>query len=94
MGKAYVSKDPKQWEALGFPQLPHDMPTPMAMLNHVFHQGGEHKFAWDYETMNFALRRAGFVNVNRRTFRESGVDELAIDLSHHASYSLYVEAVK
>ena len=92
--KAYVSKDPKEWKALGFSQFPDDLPTPMAMLNHVFHQGGEHRFAWDYETMNYALRRAGFVNVYRRSFRESGVDELAIDLSHHAPYSLYVEAVK
>lgn len=92
--KAYVSRDPSQWKALGLSELPDDMPTPMAMLNHIFHQGGEHQFAWDFETINYALRAAGFGQVYRRSFRESGMDELAIDLPHHAPYSLYVEAIK
>ena len=92
--KAYVSGDPSEWKSLGFPELPDDVPTPMAMLNHVFHQGGEHQFAWDIETMTYVLRKAGFDKIHRKSFGESGMKELAIDLPNHAPYSLYVEAVK
>lgn len=92
--RAYASGDQREWEALGCARLPDDMPSRMAMLNHVFHQGGEHQFAWDFETMEYALRRAGFERIFRRSFRESGLSELAADLAHHAPYSMYVEAVK
>ncbi len=92
--EAYVRGDRAQWAALGFDPLPADMPTPMAMLNHVFHQGGEHHFAYDYETLEWALRKAGFADVRRSAFGESADPLLAIDRKEHAPYSLYVEAVK
>jgi len=92
--EAYVSNDPEKWAALGFPELPSDMPTPMAMINHVFHQGGEHKFAYDFETLHWALSRAGFQLIEKRGFRDSGDPDLAIDRSEHADYSLYVEGVR
>lgn len=92
--KAYVADDPKLWAGLGMEKLPDDMPTPMTMLNHVFHQGGEHLFAYDFKTMKHALREAGFAIVERSSFRESSIEELAIDLPQHAPYSLYVEAEK
>jgi predicted SAM-dependent methyltransferase len=92
--RAYASGDQREWNALGCTRLPDDMPSRMSMLNHVFHQGGEHQFAWDFETMEYALRRAGFEKIYKRAFGESGVNELASDLERHALYSLYVEAVK
>ena len=92
--QAYTSNDPKEWEALGFRQLPSDMPTPMAMINHVFHQGGEHQFAYDFATMRWALNRGGFERVEKRTFGDSGDPLLALDRSEHSRYSLYVEAIR
>ena len=92
--EAYVSNDPARWAALGYDTLPADMPTPMAMLNHVFHQGGEHHFAFDFETFEWALKRAGFSKVRRGAFASSVDPLLAIDRDEHALYSLYVEAVK
>lgn len=92
--EAYVRGDPAQWAALGFDPLPADMPTPMAMLNHVFQQGGEHHFAYDYETLEWALKKAGFADVRRSEFGRSADPLLAIDRREHAPYSLYVEAVK
>lgn len=92
--RAYVSGDPGAWSDLGFAQLPIDMPTAMTMLNHVFHQGGEHQFAWDFETLALALRSAGFRKVVKSSFGVSSRAGLAIDLAHHAPYSLYVEAIK
>ena len=92
--RAYVSRDSDEWLALGMPELPDDMPTPMAMINHIFHQGGEHLFAYDFETISYVLKKAGFNRVSKKAFGESEVGDLAIDLPHHASYSLYVEAAK
>jgi predicted SAM-dependent methyltransferase len=92
--EAYVRDDPAAWAALGLEPFPADMPTPMAMLNHVFHQGGEHHFAYDFETLAWALRAAGFAGVERSAFGASGDPALAIDRQEHAPYSLYVEAVK
>ena len=92
--EAYVRNDRALWAQLGFDPLPADMPTPMAMLNHVFHQGGEHHFTYDCETLGWALGRAGFADVRRCAFGESADPLLAIDRREHAPYSLYVEAMK
>jgi len=92
--EAYLKGDRGLWSALGLEPLPADMPTPMAMLNHVFHQGGEHHFAYDYETLAWALKAAGFAEVSRSAFGASADPLLAIDRREHAPYSLYVEAVK
>ena len=94
--QAYASGDKAQWRALGWDvdALPHDIHTPMHVLNHVFHQGGEHCFAYDFDTLKLALERAGFAAVVRQAFRRSHDPQLAIDQENHAPYSLYVEAVR
>lgn len=93
---AYVSADRQQWRALGWDPdaLPDDLPTPMHVVNHVFHQGGEHLFAYDFEALALALRRAGFGIVEEMSYGRSRDEKLAIDQANHAPYSLYVEAVK
>jgi predicted SAM-dependent methyltransferase len=68
--------------------------TKMELLNVVFRQYFEHKFAWDYETLEFALRRYGFPTVHRQSFGQSLLERLALDMPERASESLYVEAVK
>jgi predicted SAM-dependent methyltransferase len=68
--------------------------TKMELVNVVFRQYFEHKFAWDYETMQFVLRRYGFSDVHCQCFGQSIVEGLAIDMPERASESLYVEAVK
>ena len=92
--RAYANRDAEAWADLGFPELPEGMATPMMLLNHCFHQSGEHQFGWDFETLEHVLRQAGFVDVQRCEFGRSAVEGLAIDLPNHAPYSLYVEAVK
>jgi hypothetical protein len=66
----------------------------MNILNHVFHQGGEHQFGWDWETMELCLKKAGFTEVIRQSFGVSVDPELAIDQENHRPYSLYVDARK
>jgi predicted SAM-dependent methyltransferase len=92
--EAYLSNSPGAWAALGFEKLPADLPTPMLLLNHVFRQGREHRFAFDFETLAFALKSAGFVEIRQCSFGQSSDPQLAIDRKEHAPYSLYVEARK
>lgn len=61
-----------------------------------------HKFGYDFETLEHALRGAGFKHVVRSTYMGSEIDSLRIDDAsgvagasfngHH--YSLFVEAIK
>jgi len=94
--RAYASADPTRWHDLGWnmERLPAGLYTPMHVINHVFHQGGEHLFAYDFETLAWALRQAGFSTVEQMSYRTSRDPTLAIDQANHAPYSLYVEAVK
>jgi len=40
----------------------------MHHVNYLFRQGGEHKYAYDCETLALTLTRAGFREVSRREF--------------------------
>jgi predicted SAM-dependent methyltransferase len=93
---AYVSGSADEWAALGWDlgDMPDDIYTPMHIIDHTFHQEGEHLFGYDFDTLRFLLEKAGFSKVERRHFRESHDSDLAIDQDVHRPYSLYVEAVK
>lgn len=94
--QAYLSGNADHWLALGWDlgKMPQDIYTPVHIVNHVFHQEGEHLFGYDFDTMEWALRKAGFAKIQRMSFRVSLDPLLAIDQQNHAAYSLYVEAVK
>jgi predicted SAM-dependent methyltransferase len=94
--EAYVHKDKRLWRKLGWDidRLPDDIYTPLHVINHIFHQSGEHLFAYDFETLKWALQQAGFLTVLRQSFGTSVDPELAIDRKVHRPYSLYVDAVK
>src|SRR5262245_32693686 len=68
--------------------------TKMELLNAVFRQGHQHKFAYDYETLAHVLRASGFRTVMRQEFGKSVSGECAIDRPERAPESLYVEAVR
>jgi len=68
--------------------------TRMELVNHVFRQGQEHKFAYDFETIEFLLKRNGFQNVRKQEFGKSAMPELCIDWEFRQTESLYVEAIK
>lgn len=64
--RAYVNNDSdyfKRLENLGGTLTPFE--TPMQIINQTFRMGGDHKFAWDYDTLSRALQSAGFCNVYR-----------------------------
>lgn len=68
--------------------------TKMELINVVFRQGYEHKYACDYATLEFLLYRYGFSTVQRQEFGKSFMNELLLDQPRRSSESLYVEAVK
>jgi predicted SAM-dependent methyltransferase len=94
--KAYAMNNIAAWKELNWDptNLPSDIHTPMHVLNHIFHQSGEHMFAYDFSTLAMTLRKAGFKRVEKAAYRTSADPELAIDQENHAPYSLYVEAIK
>jgi hypothetical protein len=66
----------------------------MDVINHVFHQWHEHRWAYDFETLAHRLAAAGFATVQRSRFECSHDTRLAQDRDVHAPYSLYVEAIR
>jgi predicted SAM-dependent methyltransferase len=68
--------------------------TKMQLINAVFRQGYEHKYAYDDETLVFVLREAGFADVIVQQFRASVDPKMAPDRNDRRTESLYVEGVK
>lgn len=92
---AYCTPGLEGFRALAVPDpFPHDLPTRMDVINHVFHQWGEHKWGYDVETLAHRLKAAGFTHVEQAAFGHSRLAPLARDADVHAPYSLYVEAVR
>lgn len=68
--------------------------THMQLINEVFRQGYQHKYAYDEETLVLVLRDTGFSQVIRQSFGVSLDDNMAPDNDARRAPSLYVEAVK
>jgi predicted SAM-dependent methyltransferase len=93
--QAYCREDLSGFVDLAVPiPFSEDLPTKLDVVNHVFHQWQEHRWAYDFETLAHRLRIAGFSRIERMSYQQSLDSELAQDQEKHAPYSLYVEAVK
>jgi predicted SAM-dependent methyltransferase len=93
--EAYCRMDLSGFRELNVPDpFPADLPTRMDIINHVFHQWNEHRWAYDFETLAHRLRTAGFTRIEKVSYQKSLDPQLACDLDVHAPYSLYVDAVK
>ena len=89
------------FRALAVPEpFPADLPTRLDVVNHAFHQWHEHRWGYDFETLEHRLRAAGFHRIEQTAYRRSLDPRLAGDATHpadaavHAPYSLYVDAVR
>lgn len=67
--------------------------TRMEMVNAVFRQGSEHKFAYDAETLMFDLKSAGFPEIVHQQFGKSANPDAILDTPLRATESLYVEGI-
>ena len=68
--------------------------TKMELINEVFRQAYQHKFAYDQETIEFLLKRYGFSKVIHQQFNQSLLPELCLDQLERAPESLYCEGQK
>lgn len=67
--------------------------TPMELINLVFRQGIEHKYAYDYDTISALLSFYGF-NCEQKKVNMSSIPQFPSDTKERAAYSLYIEAMK
>ncbi len=73
--------------------------TPMLNLNNTFRRIYEplhvgHKFAYDFQTLEYFLHLTGFVDIRREEYMHGRDNFLLVDYMKRASESLYVEASK
>lgn len=68
--------------------------TQMQLINAVFRQNDEHKYAYDEETLMLVLQVAGFATVIPQSFGVSVDNDMAPDRYERKTESLYVEAIK
>jgi predicted SAM-dependent methyltransferase len=68
--------------------------TKMQLMNAIFRQGYEHKYAYDDETLILVMREAGFPDAVVQQFGISTDSKMAPDSNDRRMESLYVEAVK
>jgi len=68
--------------------------TKAELINFVFRQKYQHKYGYDYETLENLLYESGFSQVQKQGFCRSLMPELCIDRDIRASESLYVEGIK
>ncbi len=66
----------------------------MELINEVFRQGIEHKYAYDADTLMMKLRDAGFGRVIHQSFGVSEAGHSPLDSPSRRAESLYVEGIK
>ena len=82
-----------QLRGLGNASVPLD--TPVKVINQMFRMGGDHKFAWDFQTLSGVAKEAGFSEA-----RKSSLGDVAPELSIDGTdewrviESMYVNLVK
>ena len=68
--------------------------TKMEFINAVFRQDGEHKYAYDSETLCRLLTGSGFADVQQRSMNSSADSGMVSDTPLRGTESLYVEGRK
>jgi predicted SAM-dependent methyltransferase len=74
--------------------LKHVYRTKMELINEVFRQGTQHRYAYDADTLVMKMRDAGFGRVIHQSFGISEAAHLPLDSPLRRSESLYVEGIK
>jgi predicted SAM-dependent methyltransferase len=72
--RAYASSETAffaQLKDLGGASEP--LPTNDAICNQMFRMGGDHRFAWDFETLEFVTRQVGFDGIRRSHFADRSI---------------------
>lgn len=68
--------------------------TKLEHLMYALQQDGEHKYAYDFETLHKTLTQAGFEKAIKSGFRQSTFQALKIDYREDNNLTLFVDAIK
>jgi predicted SAM-dependent methyltransferase len=72
--RAYASNDTAFFERLkDLGGASEAFPTKGAICNQMFRMGGDHRFAWDFETLEFVSNQVGFKTIRRSQHNQSAV---------------------
>jgi predicted SAM-dependent methyltransferase len=86
--RAYGQAAEDYWRFVTTKWHPKWCETQLDHINYHFRQDGEHKFAWDEETLERSLKTAGFACVVRRQF------DPTLDAESRRIGTLYMRASK
>jgi len=86
--RSYVEGGTEEYYAAQKKWNPEWCTLQMEHINYNFRQNGEHRFSYDFETLENLLRRCGFVGVKRRRF------DAELDSKEREVGSMYVECAK
>jgi len=86
--RSYVEGGTEEYYAAQRKWHPEWYKTQMEHINYNFRQNNEHRFCYDFETLNYLLEKCGFVEVRCRSF------EVSLDRKDREVGSLYAEALK
>jgi len=89
--KAYFEKNESYFKMCRDKWHPSYCTTMMESINYHFRQAGQHKFAYDYETIYKVLSLNGFEEISKKLYRTSSYPELRVD-SRDDPGNLIVEA--
>jgi predicted SAM-dependent methyltransferase len=84
----YASGDREKWMRVRDRYHPKWCTTPMHSANYFFRQDGEHKYAYDEETLIELVRDCGFSNVHERQWDQ------VLDLEARRDGTLYIDGEK
>ena len=91
--KAYIEKNEDYFLECREKWHPDYCTTMMESLNYHFRQNGQHRFAYDYETLEKILLKTGFQNVTRQRPKDSV--ERGFDIDHRIDPgTLFVNCIK
>jgi len=88
----------KMGEVADFPSWDHackvtpEYMTPIMEVTRAISLDGEHRSAYDFKTLEIMLKRAGFADIKKASFKQGRDSMLLIDLEFRKPHSLYVEA--
>jgi len=86
--RAYAEPSDPYWTTAKTRWHPPRCVTMIDHLNYHFRQDGEHKYAWDFETLRILVELKGFTCVTRRAFDDG------IDCIDRALGTIYLDGVK
>lgn len=91
---AYANNDKEFFQIQSQFHHPSWCSTKLEHLMYALQQDGEHKYGYDFETLQKVLHQSGFEEVIKSRFAQSAFEALRIDYREDNNLTLFVDAIK